>query len=486
MDQNRWMQRATITWLVMTRELGDAVRVTGEGPLVVSLILDTDTGLIRGVQADTDSHAALTGAMRTALTQPAANLPAGAPARVLCQVGASTQVRGALDAVGATAVPVEEVHPGAEAEDIVDSLVGHLAGRTQPTEAPTSSDWQLLMTQALAFARAEPWSRWSDEQELLLTLSTDRGSAPYLAIVLGQAGVQHGLALYPGHDLPAALDRGEPAESVVLLLEPTADLPPEITAKARRYAWPERERLTPAYMSLTPDGPGEISRDDAHLLTAALSAVRALDQRGLHRPGDAVTGEIRLADNDTVAYDIAHRVTPPSRTSRLQMHVARHDLVTPETAVTLGHITWDVLPQLQADALVHRPAPADAPARAGSEVALLVLSPPSAAGPALAAALAELDPYGASAIDLRGGQHAIVITGSNGAEQTITLPNQHPALLAWNRRQRETRGRHLIMVADLDSNTDDGSIYALFECHQPVAARPPAKKRPSNNKKKRR
>jgi hypothetical protein len=488
------VQRATITWLVMTRQLPDTVRVARAGQLVASLVLDVDTGLIRGVAADERQDNALQAAMGSALTQPAANLPAGTPARVLCPIGTAPAVRIALTAVGVKDVPVEEVHPGQEAEDIVDSLVGHLSGRTQPSERPTPEDWQLLHEQTLTFRQAEPWSRWSDEEHLLLTLSTDRGSERCLAIVMGQAGIQHGLALYAGHELSAALQQPGQDEhipdSIALLLEPATELPGDIAAKAHRYSWPRQDPLTPAFMSLTPEGPEEISRDDAHLLTAALAAVHALDQRGLRAASssDAVTGSIRLADNDTVNYSIQHQPTPdPTPEPSLRMHLAGNDLITPDTAVTLGHVTWDVLPELRATAHVHRPAPADAPAPTGKEIALLVLSPEPDQGAALAEALADLDPYGASAIDIKEGQHAIIIAGGNGAEVTITLPDRHPALLAWQRRQRQTRGRHLIMVADLDSASGDGSVYGLYECHQPVQARPPAKRtRSKNHKRKRR
>lgn len=65
----------------------------------------------------------------------------------------------------------------------------------------------------------------------------------------------------------------------------------------------------------------------------------------------------------------------------------------------------------------------------------------------------------------------------------MVMPTRHPALLAFQRRDRQTHGRHIVMVADVASATGDGAIYGLFECHQPIARRP-AKRAP--NKKKRR
>ena len=173
---------------------------------------------------------------------------------------------------------VQEVHPDPEAEDIFDSLLGHLSGRTQPAETPTPEDWQALLAQTLVFHQAQPWNRWSDDQQLLLTLDTDDGlSEQYLALVMGQAGIQHGLALYAGHDLPADARTNEPQPgSIVLLLDRPDELPVDIATKAQRYGWPTTESLSPAFMTFGPDGPEEISQADARVLTIALTAVLAI------------------------------------------------------------------------------------------------------------------------------------------------------------------------------------------------------------------
>lgn len=488
------MQRSTITWLVLARELPPTIRVDGSAELVAALILDVDTGLVRGVAIDQTGPGALRQATQIALTQPAANLAPGPPNRVLCAIGLSPLVEAELTASGLSSSPqVQEVHPDPEAEDIFDSLLGHLSGRTQPDEPPTPGDWKALIAQTLAFRRTEPWNRWSDDQHLLVTVG---GHVPYLAMVMGNAGVQHGLALYPGHGLPASLDKASlhdgPAEatpgSIVLLLDPRDELPPEITAKAHRYGWSDSDPLTPAYMTFGADGPEEISQTHAHVLTVALTAVLAFDRRGL-RPADdraPLTGTVTLADHDTVNYAIHHRPQPTQPEPTLRMHVAGHDLIPAGCAVTLGHLTWDVVTQLTAAAHIHRPAPADAPIPGGREVPLLVLSPDpeSDTGPSLAAAIAKLDPYGVGALDTGQGQHAIVLTGANAAEVLMTLPTRHPALLLFQRRLSQTRGRHIILVADAASATGDGTIYGVFDCHQPVTPRP-ATLGPNKNKKRR-
>ena len=482
------MQRSTITWLVLARELPPTIRVNGSEELSAALILDVDTGLIRGVAIDESHPAALSQAMRTALTQPAANLPAGPPARVLCAIGLSPSVAAELAAAGlSNSTEVTEVHPDPEAEDIFDSLLGHLSGRTQPTQTPTPEDWLALHGRTLAFHQAQPWNRWSDEQQLLLTLDTEDGlTEHYLALLMGQEGIQHGLALYAGHDLPAATRTNEPTPgSIVLLLDPPDELPLDITTKAQRYGWPTTESLSPAFMAFGPDGPEEISQADARVLTVALTAVLAFDQRRLRPAGDGpLRGAVTLAGHDTINYTIVHEPQPTELEPALRMHLAGHDLIAPGTAVTLGHLTWDAVAELRAAAHVHRPAPADAPDPTGPEVPLLVISPDPDEGPSLAASIAKLDPYGISTVDTQDGQHGIVLIGANAAEVLMVMPSRHPALLAFQRRDRQTRGRHIVMVADVASATGDGAIYGMFECHQPVAPRP-AKRSPSKKKRRR-
>lgn len=477
--------------MVLARDVPDTVRMRGADHLAAALILDVDTGLVRGIAIEQSTEAALGQAVGAALNEPAAELPPGPPARVLCAPGLTGPVRAELAAAGISTedATLVEVQPGPEAEDIFDSFLGHLSGRTQPHQPPSPTDWQQLIDDAGRLRQAEPWVRWSDEQELAIELYLADGTATYTAVVMGQAGIQHGLALYPGDQLPAGLRdpaAGEqpaepPAGTLLLMLNPPDELPGDLRARAIRYGWPADDDLIPAFMTFTTDGPAEISQDDAHRLTAGIAAVLAVDRRGptLAEAADRpVTGTIRL-DGRSVRFAARHR---PRRDQpaepRLRLHLAGHDLLPPETPVTVGHLNWEALAELRGAATVHRPAPPDAPPPAGTELPLIVLSPDPDHGPALAAKIAQLDPYGVAVLDSGAGEHALVLAGGEAAEILLTLPNNHPALTAFQRRYRQTHGRHAILIADQASATGQGRLYGLFECHQP----PPPHPRPTTTK----
>lgn len=104
---------------------------------------------------------ALAQALAGAVSKPAGQLPPGQPGMVLCGPGLAEPVAQALRAVtiGAALPPVSEVDPPVEAEDIFDSLIGHMTGRSRPEDLPTPRDWTLLYIQALGFYRARPWAR---------------------------------------------------------------------------------------------------------------------------------------------------------------------------------------------------------------------------------------------------------------------------------------------------------------------------------------
>jgi hypothetical protein len=259
--------------MVLVRDVPSTIRVRGHDRLSAAIVLDVATGLVRGVAIGDTVDAALDEAFETALSTPVAELPPGWPQRLLCPPGFAPLATQALRKKGGIErTSISEVQPGEEAEDIFDSFLGHMAGRAQPEEFPTPADWRVLIERAAAFRDAEPWLRWSDERDLVVELRF-AGSAPrrYTAVVMGQAGVQRGLVLYPGDELPAGLREDRPLEeappppagTLLFTLEPVDEPPVEFTAKAIRYGWPPNDELVPVFMTFTRTGAAEIGQQEA-------------------------------------------------------------------------------------------------------------------------------------------------------------------------------------------------------------------------------
>jgi hypothetical protein len=310
--------------MVLLRDVSHAVHVAGEDRIMAALVLHAETGLVLGVSISGTPAEALAGAFDAALTNHAADLPPAPPARVVSLVEVASEVRKAVAAASFGSPQLIEAGSFAEAEDIFDGLVGHMAGRAQPTEPPSIEDWSLLLGQSLAYVRAEPWARWSDVVPLGLQVTVDGTAASYVAIVMGNAGVQRGLALYPGMTLPPGLcspgpKPGQapalettPSGTLLLMLDRPAETLDEFAEKALRYGWPADAAYLPTFVGVGPDGPSDLASADAQRLQVALAAVVAIDSRGpvLAEAARVTTGRVALADGASGDFVITQR--PPS------------------------------------------------------------------------------------------------------------------------------------------------------------------------------
>jgi hypothetical protein len=309
------------TWMVLLRNVSHAVHVAGEDQLMAALVLHAETGLVLGVSIQGTAAEALAGAFDAALTNQAADLQPAPPARVVSLVEVAPDVRKAIAAASFGSPELIEAGSIPEAEEIFDSLVGHMAGRGQPTEPASTEDWSLLFGQALAYLRAEPWARWSDVVPLGLELTVGGTAATYVAIVMGNAGVQLGLALYPGMTLPPGLRspgpkpgpgpalEATPDGTLLLMLDRPRETPAAFAEKALRYGWPAGAAYLPTFVGVGADGPCDLAGVDAQRLQVAIAAVVALDSRGLAlAEGDpAMTGQVALAEGAQGEFEIIQR-----------------------------------------------------------------------------------------------------------------------------------------------------------------------------------
>jgi hypothetical protein len=120
---------APITWMVTSRDVSDTIRVVGQPVSIAVMILDVDTGLIRGLSVAEDISDALSQSVERALTQAAGSLPPGYPQHVLAAVGLGDLVAAELGRrPGPNGTPqVDEIVPGADAEEIFDAFVAAMS-----------------------------------------------------------------------------------------------------------------------------------------------------------------------------------------------------------------------------------------------------------------------------------------------------------------------------------------------------------------------
>lgn len=313
---------APITWMVMSRDVSHAVRVHDQPLVVAALILDVDTGLVRGLSVAEDIGEALTQAVDAALTKPAGSLPPGRPVRILAAVGLGNLVAATLgQRPGLDLIPaIDEIVPAAEAEDIFDSFVGSISGRRQPSDPPSPADWKGLFDQVQIYTEATPWRRWADDIDFVVDLVFDGERRQVRAVVMGNAGIQPGLAIFPGEVVDADLERRDPdapwpfePETLACTLDDPASVPLEFRDRAIRYGWPRTAHLVPSFFGMDEDGGREISTADARLFTVVTAAVLSHDRR-LRRPSPRAStpteGHVAMPDSRSAHYSVLHQERP--------------------------------------------------------------------------------------------------------------------------------------------------------------------------------
>jgi hypothetical protein len=352
--------KTPIGWLVVQRELTGSVQVMDAPEIWFTAVFSTPSRKIAGGHADSSPHGSLVGAMRQAIRAPSRGAPAGRPAVVVAGPGLVDEVRDVLSEEGIRAA-VDEVATPDWAEDVLTELVGHLSGRVQVADPPSPEDWALVHQQAAAYALAQPCERRADDVHLALELRIGSGRVDAVAIVLGNAGVIKGLLLSPGRDVPEVLTSNRkgappPAGTVSFSLIERAEARPEMMERAERYGWPTTLDA-PLFIAMGPDGPHEIDRDQAMLLTVALATAIERDRQGAGF-GMRVSGQMTLADGRRVRWRASLKTNVPLEVPpglRLFSGKVRDDLI-PEGAVAgLGGLPWQELESVRRQAHLHHP-----------------------------------------------------------------------------------------------------------------------------------
>lgn len=484
------MRSEARTWLVMARDMPDQVQVEGMDRISVSLILDMGTGLALGHGIGGTREEALAAAIETALTESAGPIQPEPPVKVLCGRAIAPEVSRQLTDASRRdgfAVPrVVEAEPVPEGEDIFDSLVGHMSGRRQPAEPPSPSDWVLLIGQARRFAEVAPWDRWADSVELAIEVQIGRECTQYSAVVLGNAAIQCGLALYPGPGLPHGVFTWEdgdevpmPAGTLMFHLDPPGKLPADLVARAQRYGWSESATLEPVFLSVAGPEASDLGRDEAQRLSLAIEAVLRHDGRGPVVAGAETPGALSLGDGDEGTFRIRQvpEASAPDEpgTAHLMVHQVDYDLMPPGSPVSMGSLHSSALPELRRRSQIHRPGPRPGPDHHDQDLPLLILLPAPGTGSGLAARIAEDDPLAITIVELEG-KALVTLACAQAVHGLMEMPVDAAALALFRTRMQRSGGHHFVLIADEASSQGEGEVYGLFECFAPVGPPPKARR----------
>jgi hypothetical protein len=442
--------------------------------LVVGIVLDADTGEILSGGAAKTTRRALEDILRSALAK------ADEPAHLFCKQGAAAALKAAAKVVGlksqvlATELPVE-------AEEIMDTMLGDLAGYQASPDPASPATWRALVAATLDFWHAAPWIRVPDTVSLPMQLELGGRPARYRAVVLGQAAVEHGMWMVPyGSASISELGLGTeiPAGSLGITMIPSRELP-IAGRRARRFGWPANLEPVPMFFCSHGSSGGEPSQEQTEHLILALAAIQAFDRadhlarlqgsiRGAFRLPEGRMGRFRLAP----AEDISDPEPPTDPWSRppdpgpvnldLRSEPVRDDLLPEGTQVRLGPVAWELVAGLRQQAELHLDSPVPQK-RSDSGLTILALECRASSGAKLARRLLEAEPMGLITVEDEG-ELLLALLCRDGVYGITSMPAQAPETVRFKSQMAASGGDHAVLVATFDGPAPR-RILGFFECH---------------------
>ena len=453
-------------WLIVQRNLTGSVNVAGTPHVWLTAVFSTPSRHIVGMHAAATAADSLRETVRVAVRKPARGAPRGRPTVVLAPLELAAIVRVVLNESGLTA-GVDEVVPPDWAEDLLDELAAHLAGRPQVLPRPTSEEWALLYQQTATYAQAAPWERRADDVHLQLELRIGSRRADHVAIVTGNAGISRGLVLCPGRAVPPSLLRDEPETpspegTSHLALVSGGEAPPVLRQRARRYGWSEQLSEIPFFATVGPEGMQEIGGEQAEAMTIALAATVEHDRQAAGF-GIEVAGEITLAGGHRGRY-LAQLETnvpmpiPPG--VRLFSGAVRFDWLPRNVFVGLGGLPWAALTTVR-ERSVLRLGPPQARPSAGDRLPVLILGMGATHGKRVARLLHDARPEGVALVEDRDGVLVMVISASGLYGVSRFDASAADAVARFRRGVETTGGWHAILVSNSEWSANRSGLRLL-------------------------
>ncbi len=474
---------ASIGWLVLQRNLTGSVRVAGTPEVWVTTVFTTPSRHIVGMHADASPGDSLRQAVTAAVREPARGAPRQRPAFILAPTDLVAAVRDTLRGAG-WEVAVDEVVPPDWAEDLLDELTAHLAGRPQHAPPPSPEQWALLHQQTAAYAQAAPWERRADDVHLRLEMTIGARRSDWIAIVTGNAGIARGFVLSRGRSVPPELLADDPEVlppegTCHVVLTSSREAPPELPRRARRYGWPDDLDEVPLFVMVGPEGRQEIGGRETEAITVALAATVDHDRQGAGF-GIEVAGEITLAAGRRARYRAvleSNEPLPMPPGVHLFSGEVRFDWLPHNALIGLGGLPWPALTEVRGRAQWHLPPPQARSAR-GGRLPVLILGMAATQGRRVARLLHDAHPEGVALMDDGDGVLTVVISRAGIYGVTRFDADAAEAVARYRQGLAVTDGWHGILVSTPRGQGDD-PVFGFFEC---VLSSPPSQGRTSGSR----
>lgn len=294
LDLEQFPQSIGEVWQVAVAQLPTWIEVAGQMTRPTAcLVFDSEKDLVLStVLREEETEEIWWTGILTAMSQPTMGearrhgvieLTPHAPAENLMQ---------RLEEIGVQCVVGEE---SPLAKELFSGLANHLGGsqRIQPlTKAPGISVEQIgqLFTTAAEFYSAAPWNKISGDTTICIE-TDDLSSGPWYAVIMGQQGVELGIAIYEDLELLQKIMTGKLSDeensrrtsAISLTFGEEWDIAPEDLDAMKEHNWPVAE--AEAYPSVLRVNPGMAIRVplawEIELLVASLQSILSfLNQSG--------------------------------------------------------------------------------------------------------------------------------------------------------------------------------------------------------------
>jgi hypothetical protein len=465
-------------WLVLQRDLSVWLRgVTNSSYL--SLVLDRANPGNSVAEAGLSPGESLRKALTLAASKRGQETGVLLPDRVQVPVGLVAALRAELPQLERETgfhpeMVIEEVTPEDGAEGVFDHLIAQVAQRQPPEEPLRLEDAIFLYEHARRFMEAQPWTRWTSEDALLVELKLGSQKKRAIAHVLGHALTQPGVFVMPGEKrITERMASREqlPVGTLFMQLE-GAEIPPDLFLRARRYGWPADAAVSPNFIGIREHGFSELERHESWPFALVLAGLVA----HFNRPDAAETwGHLDLPIGHRGRYrvrkapDLAGSPPMPSDREMLGTKISS-DLLPDNSEVQIGLLGAGMLAKFRDEAEVRLPSRFPFPAGV-DPIPVITMTPANRDFQGVADRLRRAKPIGVTVIERKDGPMLTIM----GERAGFVILDDQPSATVWKRNIRNSDGAHVLIVTDRVINQQDpdpdrpgagavGRIYGLFEC----------------------